>query len=70
MSGAEAKKGRAVYSVRCPIHPEQEIGEWSAEVPEPYHGGYWCPKCKKMIRFNASNFKKLLTNEYFPLKIL
>ncbi len=68
MSNQAARK--AVYSIRCPIHPNVEIGEWEADIKGFDHFGGFCYKCKKMMRYNHRNFKEKLMIGYFPGKTI
>ena len=61
---------KEIFSIRCPLHPSTEIGEWKADAEKNDHLGYYCYKCKKLVRFNRLNFKEYLTNNFFPVKIL
>lgn len=59
-----------IYSVRCPLHPKIEIGEWRNNNREITHLAFYCGKCRKLIRFNEDNFTKYLTNGFFPVKLM
>jgi len=61
---------KAVYSIRCPIHPNVEIGEWSADIKGFDHLGGFCYKCKRMMRYNQQNFSNKLIRGYFPEKTI
>ena len=60
----------SIYSVRCPIHRDVEIGEWAGELEDIVHQGFYCGKCGKTKRFNRENFEKYLQLEYFPIKVI
>jgi hypothetical protein len=61
---------KVVYSIRCPIHPNVEIGEWHGEIEATDHMAFYCGKCRRLIRFNKGHFKKYLTKGIFKKKVL
>jgi len=61
---------REVYSIRCPVHRNIEIGEWCSDPVNKMHLGFYCGKCRRIIRFNKDNFINSLTVGLFPVKIL
>ena len=57
-----------MHSIRCPVHPNVEIGEWDVDTNGIKHLAFWCPECNKMIKYNKENFTKSLTLGKFPIK--
>ena len=64
------KSDETTYSIRCPIHPNQEIGTSRGEGNGDYNFGWWCIQCKKHRYFNELEFRKYLTTGFFPVKMV
>jgi hypothetical protein len=56
------------YSIRCPDHPELEIGMIQHENSCRFNGGWYCPKCKRHYFYDEKDLQKKLTAGYFPVK--
>ena len=60
------KMSKRMYSVRCPIHPNQKIGLIGEDPTGEFDTGFWCKRCKAYKWFNEKDFRKFLTNGLFP----
>jgi hypothetical protein len=56
------------YSVKCPDHPKQEIGEINWDFNGDLQLGYWCRHCKKTKRFTRKDIIKYLRLGFFSAK--
>lgn len=59
-----------LYSIRCPVHPNQEIGVARFENCHRFDQGHFCPVCKKHRFFDEKQFDKFINLGYFPEKII
>lgn len=56
-----------IISLRCPLHPNQEIGLARCGCSGSFDFGFWCIKCGRHIFLDEEDIKKCLTSGIFPV---